>query len=320
MTSNTLSLVVPVYNVAAYLPACLESIAGQSRMPDEVIVVDDGSTDSCPDILKSFSARIPQMRVIRQENGGLSAARNTGLAHATGEWLAFLDSDDRLDRHHCEFALTMAVGDDLDAALFNGWFDFEGRQPEQLIYPSSTDTPVMTGAAWLRDRLRQRALFHFVWLHLYRRRFLEDLAFRFVAPWIHEDVPWTTRMLVEARRVRYSSRPLVHYRKPIRPSKPGPAQDQRLTHLIMSSAFNVRYLDRLIGDLGESELAHAIAWQLVDGGLSMFHHMAKMQSRSALRDLRHALRHDGVYATLWHHATTLAQHRRIARNWFKSLL
>ncbi len=318
MTSNTLSLVVPVYNVAAYLPACLESIACQSRAPDEIIVVDDGSTDACPQILRDYAVRLPHMRVIRQKNGGLSAARNTGLAHATGEWLAFLDSDDRLDPHHCEFALTMATSDDLDVALFNGWFDFEERQPEQLIYPCIDDSAVMPGAAWLRSRLLQRALFHFVWLHLYRRRFIENLGLRFVAPWIHEDVPWTTRMLVEARRVRYSPRPLVHYRKPIRPAKPGPAQDERLGHLIRSSAFNVRFLDELIATLRDRELANAIAWQLVDGGLSIFHHMAKVDSSSARRKLRRALRHDGIYAILWRHATTTAQHRRIARNWLKS--
>jgi len=131
-------------------------------------------------------------------------------------------------------------------------------------------------------------------------------------------VPWTTRALIEARRVRYSATPLVHYRKPLRPPKPGPVQDARLRLLIESSAFNAMALDKLIVGLTDRELARQIAWQLVDGGLSIFHHMAKIDSPNKLRELRRALRRLGLYALLWHHAATLPQHRRIARNWLKS--
>lgn len=319
-TRPLLSLVMPIYNVEAYLPACLDSIVAQTRQPDEIIAVDDGSTDNCPAILASYADRLPQMRVIRQVNGGLSDARNTGLNHASGEWLVFLDSDDRLAPQHCELALDMALRDDLDMALFNGWFDFEGRAPEVLIYPDEPDSEVTTGANWLHDRLVKRQFFHFVWLHLYRREFLENLGLRYVAPWVHEDVPWTTRALIEARRVRYSATPLVHYRKPLRPPKPGPTQDGRLRLLIESSAFNARALDKLIGEVSDPQLARAIAWQLVDGGLSIFHYMVKIDSRAALRDLRRSLRRQGFYALLWRYATTLPQHRRIARNWLKSFI
>lgn len=314
----TLSLVIPVYNVGAYLPACLDSVVAQTRQPDEIIAVDDGSTDQCPAILADYAKRLPQMRVVRQANAGLSAARNTGMDHATGTWLVFLDSDDRLDPKHCEIALDMAQRDDLDIALFNGWFDFEGRQQEQLIYPGEPDGPVTNGSDWLLERLSKQRFFHFVWLHLYRRSFIEEIGLRFVPPWIHEDVPWSTKALTKARRVRYSATPLVHYRKPLRPPAPGPAQDARLRLLIESSAFNARTLDSLIAELADRELAQAIAWQLVDGGLSVFHHMTKIDSRAALRDLRRKLRKQGFYALLWHHAGTFPQRRRIARNWLKS--
>lgn len=313
-----LSLVMPVYNVAAFLPACLDSLVAQTRQPDEIIAVDDGSTDDCPAILASYADQLPQMRVIRQVNGGLSDARNTGLNHANGEWLVFLDSDDRLAPQHCERALKMAQRDDLDMGLFNGWFDFEGRQDEELIYPDYPDGDITTGANWLRECLSQRRFFHFVWLHIYRRQFIENIGLRYFSPWIHEDVPWTTRALIEARRVRYSATPMVHYRKPLRPPKPGPAQDSRLRLLIESSAFNAKSLDGMIADLEDRELATQIAWQLVDGGLSIFHHMAKIDSPAALRKLRRSLRKQGLYRLLWHHATTLPQHRRIARNWLKS--
>lgn len=73
---------MPIYNVAGYLSACLDSLMAQTLPPDEIIAVDDGSTDDCPAILADYAARMPNLRIIRQENGGLSAARNTGLDYA----------------------------------------------------------------------------------------------------------------------------------------------------------------------------------------------------------------------------------------------
>lgn len=318
MSRPTLSLVMPVYNVEAYLAACLDSIVAQTRQPDEIIVVDDGATDRCPEILATYQNNLPQMRIVRQANAGLSAARNTGLQLATGEWLVFLDSDDRLAPNHCEVALGMAQQDNLDIALFNGWFDFEGRRPEQLIYPDELTTGVMSGGDWLRERLQRRCFFHMVWLHLYRREFVERAGLRFVPPWIHEDVQWTTRALVAAQRVRYDAVPLIHYRKPLRPMIQGPATDTRLAFLIESSAFNAKELERVCDSVSDPVLSRLIAWQLVDGGLSIFHHIAKISSAATRRAVSRKLRADDVYRLLWRHATGFAQHRRIARNWIKS--
>jgi len=315
-----LSLVMPVYNVEPYLPDCLDSLIAQTRPPDEIIAVDDGSTDACPAILAGYAHRLPQMRVVRQDNGGLSAARNTGMAHARGEWLVFLDSDDRVDPRHCELALALAQRDDLDMVLFNGWFDFEGRQPEQLIYPDQPASAVTTGRNWLRERLHDRVFYHMVWLHLYRRELVDRAGLRFVPPYIHEDVQWTTRALVAARRVRYDPMPLVHYRKPLRVLHPGPAQDARWRHLIDSSIFNARELESVIAGLDDPELARLIGWQLVDGGLSIFHKVRKLSTSQARRQTHRDLRRRGVHALLWRYATEWRQRRRIARNWLKSLV
>ncbi|MBL8473238.1 MAG: glycosyltransferase [Rhodocyclaceae bacterium] len=314
-----LSLVMPVYNVAQYLPACLDSLVAQTRQPDEIIAVDDGATDTSPQILAEYQSRLPQMRIIRQVNGGLSAARNTGMDHASGRWLVFLDSDDRLVPRHCEIALAMAESDDLDMALFNGWFDFEGREPDLLIYPKEPATEVMSGGQWLRERLERRSFFHMVWLHLYRRDFMLSSGLRFVPPWVHEDVQWTTRALIAARRVRYDPTPLVYYRKPVRRLAPGPATDARWRLMTESSAFNAQELDRIIQDIRDPELARMVAWQLVDGGLSIFHKLEKISAAETRRALRAKLRAAGIYGLLWRHASSWAQKRRIARNWLKSL-
>ena len=90
------SLVVPVYNVESYLRKCLDSVLSQSFSDWECICVDDGATDSSPSILAEYAGRDSRFRIIRQSNGGLSAARNTGMDAANGTYLYFLDSDDML--------------------------------------------------------------------------------------------------------------------------------------------------------------------------------------------------------------------------------
>lgn len=110
------SLIIPVYNVKDYLASCVDSVLAQDYTDLEIILVDDGSTDGvCPALCDAIAAARPkQIRAIHQENGGLGAARDTGIRHSHGEYLAFLDSDDTLlpgffqameaviDTHHCD--------------------------------------------------------------------------------------------------------------------------------------------------------------------------------------------------------------------------
>lgn len=91
------SIIIPVYKVEAYLPACLESVLAQTYGALEVLIIDDGSPDNCPRICEEYAARDSRIRVIHQENRGLSAARNTGIENAQGEYLVFLDSDDTIE-------------------------------------------------------------------------------------------------------------------------------------------------------------------------------------------------------------------------------
>ena len=96
-----LSFVVPVYNVEKYVDACLESLEAQDDRDFEVIVVDDGSTDGSLGRVRAHAERLPAATIVSQDNRGLGAARNAGLARARGEWIAFLDSDDAVDPRYC---------------------------------------------------------------------------------------------------------------------------------------------------------------------------------------------------------------------------
>ncbi len=92
-----ISVIVPVYNVEKYLKKCVESIQNQTYRNLEIILVDDGSPDNCPKICDELAAMDERIRTVHRQNGGLSAARNSGLSVAKGEWIAFVDSDDYID-------------------------------------------------------------------------------------------------------------------------------------------------------------------------------------------------------------------------------
>lgn len=320
MTVPLLSLVIPVYNVAPYLPRCLESLCALRPPADEIIVVDDGSTDDCPRILADFASRLPQMRVIRQANGGLSAARNTGLDAARGKYLAFVDSDDFVSPDAYAEALRMAQDEQLDMVLLNANYHFEGREADYAIYQDIPATQVMPGREWLRQRFRAGRLLHMVWMHLYRRDFIEANRFRFVPRLIHEDVIWTTEALLLAQRVRYGGHIAVNYRIPLRTFSAGQYQ-RRLETIVESSVVNAGALAAMSAALeDDAELRRLLDEHLVDGALSVFHKLAKMPDREAARATLFRLRREGFLRLLWRHAAGSIQRRRIARHWLRSRL
>ena len=113
-----LSVIIPVYNVAKYLPYCVESVLNQEYADIEVILVDDGSTDGCSEICDAYAQTDSRVRVIHKANGGLSSARNAGLDIATGELIAFLDSDDWIDSDTYSSNLHYFYSSDVDVVHF----------------------------------------------------------------------------------------------------------------------------------------------------------------------------------------------------------
>lgn len=111
------SLILPVYNVAAYLERCLKSILGQDTTGCEIILVDDGSTDASSSICDAYAAKHQEIRVVHQENGGLSSARNAGLRAARGKYIWFIDSDDWIAPDALSI-LRMACSDGADVVKF----------------------------------------------------------------------------------------------------------------------------------------------------------------------------------------------------------
>jgi len=116
MAELLISVIVPVYNVEKYLNNCVESIINQTYKNLEIILVDDGSTDNCPQICDEWAKKDDRIKVIHKKNGGAASARNDGLGFATGDYIAFVDGDDYLSADMYEKLMNLIVSYNADAA------------------------------------------------------------------------------------------------------------------------------------------------------------------------------------------------------------
>src|SRR3954451_16318756 len=214
--ASLLSVVVPAYDVAAYLPACLDSVLAQSaslgRVSLEVVVVDDGSPDESGSIADAYAARDPRVRVVHTANQGLGAARNEGLRHATGDLLAFADSDDVVPPGAYAALLRQLTRTGADFVT-GSVARLEGSPDgEQLVEPP-----------WMRRLHRQRMDVViddlpeilgdvFAWNKLFRSDFWRATGLSWPEGVRYEDQPTTTLAYLRARRFGIVPEVVYHWR------------------------------------------------------------------------------------------------------------
>ena len=160
-----ISVIIPVYNVEKFLPQCLNSIIHQTYKNLEIIIVDDGSTDHSCDIYEKFAKHDKRIKIIKQKNKGVSAARNNGLSHATGDYVHFMDSDDYIDLDYYEKMITANknIAADIIASGVvsqNGSF-YEIEYKNKSILTSLTEKFITTNA--LSNCVVWRYLFKRIW-------------------------------------------------------------------------------------------------------------------------------------------------------------
>jgi CDP-glycerol glycerophosphotransferase len=230
---GTISVVVPIYNVEPYLQPCLESIAGQTVGDLEVLMVDDGSTDGSAAIAEAFAAGDDRFRLIRQPNGGLSRARNTGIDAATGEFIAFVDSDDLLPPNAYELLLGALQESGSDFATGNVHrLTLQGTHETPFLQKAFTRTRIKTHITKFRELLADRT----AWNKLWRRTFWDGHELRFPEGVVHEDIPVTLPAHFMARSVDVISDPVYYYR--VRESGELSITQRRLEERVLRDRFD----------------------------------------------------------------------------------
>ena len=203
-----LSIIVPIYNVAPYLRKCVDSLLAQDISDSEIILVDDGSPDECPQICDQYAEQYSNIKVIHQANAGLSAARNSGIKVATGDYIMFVDSDDYLQPNVLRALMEQVRRDNLDVLRFryqNVRESGEAFAPykDMTNYNDYSSTPT-DGLTFLNERMGTQC---YAVQFLVRREIVLQEQF---TPGIYfEDTDWTPRMLLRANRV--ASTELVVY-------------------------------------------------------------------------------------------------------------
>lgn len=211
MNECNLTVIVPVYNGEKYLRSCLESLAAQTLENIEVLIIDDGSTDTSTDIARSFGESYSHFTVLRQQNSGRSAARNSGLDVAKGEFIAFVDADDFIDPVMYEELYKTAVGRQ-SKVVRCGAVQFDSETSRIIRHRRERDefTEIASTEKLLRAYF-EKNIDRVVWNGIYHRSLFETV--RFPVGKEYEDQYVTPELLAETNKYIYIPYSYYYYRK-----------------------------------------------------------------------------------------------------------
>lgn len=209
MRTSKISIIVPIYNVEQYLSRCVESLTAQTYKNVEIVLVDDGSTDSSGDIANELSKKDNRIVVYHKENGGLSDARNYGLKAATGEYILYVDSDDYIEVDACQ-KLVEKAQPGIDFVI--GAYKEIGR--DGIIERRHSD--IVAGKKYEAKEfvilsIKQNEWYAPAWLNLYRRDFLLKNNLFFKKGRLFEDHQMLPRLFLAADAVIYVDYPFYNY-------------------------------------------------------------------------------------------------------------
>ena len=203
-----ISVIIPVYNVMNHVRKCLETVCGQTYKALEIIVVDDGSTDGSGSICDEYAAKDCRVKVLHCENGGLSVARNRGMAVASGELLGFVDSDDWIEADMYECLYRHLADYDADISICSYYREKGDVCEPALMLPPGTVRVWNTREA-MEEVIRDKKFKNFAWNKLFRREMFGGVEFP--AGRKFEDVAVMYRVFANARKTVFVETPLYHY-------------------------------------------------------------------------------------------------------------
>ena len=176
MTNYLVSVIVPVYKVEKYIHQCIDSIINQSYRNLEIILIDDGSPDNCPQICDDYKQKDDRIRVIHKDNGGLSSARNAGLDICTGDYIAFVDSDDMVQNNFIEVMLEKSINNSADICIC----DFlKFCDNDQIIEQNTSGDDIVLTKELAQEKMLKKNAIEFIvmWNKLFKRYIFDALRF-----------------------------------------------------------------------------------------------------------------------------------------------
>lgn len=207
MDMPLISVIVPVYHVEKYLDKCVQSIVDQTYQNLEIILVDDGSPDNCPAMCDAWAARDSRIKVIHKPNGGLSDARNAGMAVATGEYIGFIDGDDYVTADMYRLLYDRLIVDCSDIAACGVEMVYMDGRPPHPLTPNGDY--ILDNAHAMEAIIREDFLKQPVWYKLYKTELIRDIPF--AVGKYHEDVFWSWQAVDRANQVSVFHTPCYCY-------------------------------------------------------------------------------------------------------------
>ncbi len=202
-----ISVILPIYNVEAYLPQSLESVSNQTYKDLEIILVDDGSTDFSGTLCDEYAKCDSRIKVIHKSNGGLSDARNVGTEEAHGDWIFYLDSDDWMALNTLEKLYDYAVLNDCDVVQGGVYYVFS----DHLLKRKEEEATVLERNDAMRELIINERVKNFAWGKLYKTCLIKDL--KFPKDKFFEDCYWQHLVFDRINRYGILDTPFVYYRQ-----------------------------------------------------------------------------------------------------------
>lgn len=228
---SLISVIVPIYNVEKYLDRCVDSIINQTYKNLEIILVDDGSPDNCPKMCDDYAKKDSRIKVVHKENGGLSDARNAGMKVATGEYVAFIDSDDYISLDFYETLLETIVDNDSDIVECGVVKFYENEKFDE--YSDDLKVTNYETVDALDGLISENPFKQHVWNKLYKSSVALDIPY--AVGKLNEDEFWTYQVFGKAKKVTRINKTMYYY-------------FQR-NGSIMGNGYNIRRLDALEGKM-----------------------------------------------------------------------
>lgn len=207
------SIVIPIYNGERYIDDCMECLKGQTYQEIEMILVDDGSTDRSGKMCDAYAKTDRRIKVLHQENGGLSAARNAGIQHATGKYIIFFDVDDEVEADVIRDSVELAEKNRADVVMFGFWYyDVDTKR----LIPNQMESSFVGNAeeyfhSFLIPTI-DHEVFNAPWNKLIRRSLLVDHQLDFDTGYpIYEDIIFAPKLFMAANQIVVTNRPYYKY-------------------------------------------------------------------------------------------------------------